>query len=403
MPTLEDRLRTRIGAAGKITFAEFMEMALYYGELGYYTKPDRISARGDFYTSPEVHPAFGSLICVQLQEMWEHLDRPREFSCIEMGAARGRLANDITRYAARLDRAFAASLRYETVDRAAPGQPRHPPAAGATGVLLSNELLDALPVHRFVVHRGEIRELYVCINGDGKFSLEPGDPSMGVKSERLAGIAARLPDGFSGEVSAGLADWAKQADRAIARGYVITIDFGHDRTALYDSSRSAGTLRSYWRHELVGSPFERIGNQDMAAHVDFTAVDEELAAAGFAKLGQATQSDFLVRLGARGWVRRVRDSGASLADQQRARAGLLELIKPEGLGGFRVLIHGRGIDPERRLSGLSDVSRASTLELPFPLAEPDDLRLPLVDARYPHALPEPDFTWEDLLGPGGRD
>src|SRR3970282_1805998 len=107
MTRAEELLTARIREAGRITFAEFMETALYDPEAGYYTRPGRISARGDFYTSPEVQPAFGVLICVQLREMWTLLGRPQTFRCVEYGAAGGTLAQDVTGYAARIDPDFA--------------------------------------------------------------------------------------------------------------------------------------------------------------------------------------------------------------------------------------------------------------------------------------------------------
>src|SRR3972149_5232230 len=155
MTLVESVLRSRVRAAGRITFAEFMETALYEPDAGYYTRPDRISARGDFYPSPTVHPAFGALICVQLREMWELLGRPRPFACVELGAASGVLAAGIQSYAHRLDKPFSRALRYTSVDRAmtTTGSPEEAASAPASrargegegevvGCGLSNELLE---------------------------------------------------------------------------------------------------------------------------------------------------------------------------------------------------------------------------------------------------------------------
>ncbi|MBM3959183.1 MAG: SAM-dependent methyltransferase [SAR202 cluster bacterium] len=403
MTTLEEKLRARIKAAGQITFAEFMEVALYDPDSGYYTSPDRISARGDFYTSPEVHPAFGALICVQLREMWWRLDRPAPFTCIEMGAGRGRLMRDITGYAPLMDPDFADALHYVTVDRAAPGQQRATHETATSGVVLSNELLDAFPVHRFVIEAGRVRELYVCVERNGELGLARGDPSSEVITRRFDGLPNQLPDGFVGEVCTDLAGWANSVALSLTRGYVLTIDFGHDRADLYAPPRSSGTLRCYWRHQEAGDPFDRIGAQDIAAHVDFTAVDEALSAAGFARVGRTSQSEFLTRLGARDLVRRVYESKGSRSERERHRSGILELIRPTGLGGFRVVAHGRGVDPEQTLAGFSGSRDHTARPVPFPEYGPDGQRIPVGEGRYPHAATEMTATWEDLLEPPNRE
>ncbi|MCH8284292.1 MAG: SAM-dependent methyltransferase, partial [Chloroflexi bacterium] len=181
MTRAEEIIRRRIRDRGRITFAEFMELALY-GPGGYYTSRTPIGRKGDYYTSPLVHPLFGALLALQLEQLWRLLDAPSRFVVVEPGAGDGRLALDVITYARRLDAAFVRALEYVAVDRfpRPPGGPAANflggPASGVswlrcdraplrdlTGCVLSNELVDSLPVHRVAMTGGRLRELYVTL------------------------------------------------------------------------------------------------------------------------------------------------------------------------------------------------------------------------------------------------
>ena len=170
----ESEIRRRVAESGKITFAEFMRIALYHPTGGYYSSVSPFGAEGDYYTSPAAHPAFGALLALELRRMWQLLGRPSPFYVIEAGAGSGLLARDVTGYALRLAGGFAEALRYLALDRIPPptGSGRAPggyqrvlsngvPLAGIVGCVLSNELFDAFPVHRFEVHERSIKEVYV--------------------------------------------------------------------------------------------------------------------------------------------------------------------------------------------------------------------------------------------------
>jgi SAM-dependent MidA family methyltransferase len=416
MTLVESVLESRIRATGRITFAEFMETALYHPDAGYYTRPDRISARGDFYTSPAIHPAFGALVCVQLREMWQLLGRPTRFQCVEFGAGLGVLASDVQTYAGRLDADFASSLRYLSVDRARPQadrpgtEPLTRPAeprdleAGAVGCVVSNELLDAFPVHRFVIRSGKVRELYVRISGEG-FAVQEGDPSSPELERRVSGCLSRLPEGYTGEACLVIEEWAAVVSSTLERGFVLTVDFGYERGALYSPARSSGTLRCYYRHTVTGDPFRHVGEQDITAHVDFTEVDEALGRAGFVAIGHTSQREFLGRLGAGGFLSRLAQSVESPSELAGNRAAILELVKPEGLGGFRVAIHGKGVAASPAgLTGLARdgserrrSSEAESRDLPVPVLGRGEDRVPVMEGRYPHAAQEFTATWEEMF------
>ncbi len=417
MTSVTDRLRTRIRARGPITFADFMEHVLY-AEGGYCARRARIGEAGDYFTAPHAHPAFGALIAVQLREFWDRLCRPAEFTAVELGAGDGLLASDIMTYTRRLDPEFAAALRYLAFDRVVPVAPVYPVMAveadrqpdreradpssllarlpeGATGCVLSNELLDAMPVHRFVVSGGRIQELFVGIDAEQLVEVA-GPPSTPEIEERAGPYARSLPDGFKGEVNPGIRLWAAQVSRVLARGFVLTVDYGHDRAALYSPERRLGTLRTYYRHTLGQDPLRRIGEQDITAHVDFTAVDEALAAEGFERAGQTAQRDFLNDIGLNEMVQRLRSDCASQAEADANRAGMLELIKPEGMGGFRVAIHSRGVRATAS-AGTGGQRAAGPASLPLPLLRDFKPRLSVSAAAHPHASSPALPAWEELF------
>ena len=179
----EAEIHRLIATRGRITFAEFMEVALYHPGGGYYTSGDRVGASGDYYTSPSVHPAFGALLAVQLFQMWQLLGRPESFTVAEAGAGNGLLGRDIANSAADLPVPFRQALRYVCIDRRASagleagldGVSRvcanGVPLRGVVGCVLSNELLDAMPVHQVTCEDGELKELYVVAR-DGELAVQ---------------------------------------------------------------------------------------------------------------------------------------------------------------------------------------------------------------------------------------
>ena len=191
--TPEDEIRKRVASHGPITFAEFMEVALYHLGGGYYIQARKDSPHRDYYTSPSAHPAFSALITVQLEAMWKALDRPTAFHVVEMGAGSGLMARDITEYAREHLPEFVNAIRYVGVDKASDETPR-----GVVGCVVSNELIDAFPVHRFEIKDGSLVELFVDVDGDGRLhSLSGGavdtaaSPASRQARRRIAGRDAR--------------------------------------------------------------------------------------------------------------------------------------------------------------------------------------------------------------------
>jgi SAM-dependent MidA family methyltransferase len=362
-------LAARINASGPIPFAEFMRECLYHPEHGYYSRL-ATRRRGDYYTSVDVHPIFGRLIARQLAEMWELLGSPRPFLAVESGAGVGRLAANILDFAARELPAFYAATHYIAVEHSAERRAEHVAAlashaAGgrvsssaeiptniAAGCVFSNELLDALPTHRVVMKGGRLREIYVGLEG-GRFIELLREPSTPAIEQYFQEQGIALPEGHHAEACLEACRWIEDAGRAIGRGFVLTIDYGHEAPALYDERHNRGTLLAYRNHQVTENILDAPGEQDLTSHVNFTALELWGRRAGLEKTGLVTQSQFLVALGRANEFADLYEPGQSELEKLRARLSLKNLIHPEGLGEkFQVLIQHKGIE-NPRLTGLS--------------------------------------------------
>jgi SAM-dependent MidA family methyltransferase len=362
-------LAVRIRAGGPIPFAEFMRECLYHPQYGYYS---RLSERrdGDYYTSVDVHPVFGRLIARQLAEMWRVLGSPQPFLAVESAAGVGGLAADILDFAARELPEFYSALRYVAVEYSPARRAEHAAALALhiamgrassseevlqnvpAGCIFSNELLDALPTHRVVMKGGELQEVYVALKGD-KFVEVTREPSTPAIAQYFREQGIDLPEGLQGEACLEACSWIENAGRAIGRGFVMTIDYGHEAKALYNERHNRGTLLAYRNHVVNENILDAPGEQDLTSHVNFTALDVWGRRAGLARTGLVTQSEFLVALGKGNEFADLYEPGQSEVEKLRARLLLKNLIHPEGLGEkFQVLIQHKGIE-NPKLTGLS--------------------------------------------------
>lgn len=344
VPELVERLRDEIARNGPITFARFMERALYEPGLGYYvTSGDRTTPSGDFVTAPELHPIFGWAIANQVDEMWRWLGEPGDFVLREYGAGRGTLGRAVGEGLAQIGSALATRLKYEPVEVAA-RQATHVSEAAFTGVVLANEFLDALPVHRVIGASGRLRELYVGWS-EGRFVELVGDPS----DERLVAWyidGDRLANGQRAEVCLKLGEWLASVAAVLLRGYVLLIDYGFPRSELLSPSRATGTIRAFRGQHVSSDVLSGVGRQDITAHIDLDALESEARAAGFEVLGRTTQAEFLMGSGLDDIYQAVRDE----ADRQWEAATLLRsavrlLLDPRQMGSYAVVLLGRGVEP----------------------------------------------------------
>ena len=406
MTGVESKIRKRLATRGKIPFAEFMGLALFDPEGGYYTDESPFGPAGDYFTSPATHPAFGALVAVQLQRMWEVLGHPARFTVVEMGAGNGLLASDVVEYAAGMSSDFSGCLNYVAVDRFRPAdESKAPdgahriiadgvPLSQVTGCFLSNELVDSFPVHRFQIHLGAVNEIYVALNEDGAFTEVVAEPSTPLLAGRIEELALSLPDGFRGEVNLGIPPWLSQVSNALKRGFVVTIDYGYEAAELYSQARAGGTLQTYYRHTQGGSPYQCVGRQDITAHVDFSALGSAGNSLGLQLLGLPTQARFLRDLGFEAMRQKVRGQGLGDRERNANTMAMLELVKPEGLGGFKVLVQERGTG----VTGLGQLAPAESVlgQLDVPPLGPR--HMPLMEGRYPHLEWDPGDLW-----PFGRE
>ena len=402
----EDEIRARISQRGRITFAEFMGIALYHPAGGYYRRGGAVGPAGDYYTSPSAHPAFGALLAVQLGRMWDLLGRPARFDVVELGAGSGRLATDICTHADRLEPGFAEAIRYVAVDRSILASITHRPTGsaprsydcvradgvpmrGVEGCFISNELVDAFPVHRFLVDDG-ILELYVTERA-GRLVEIPGEPSTPALARRLGRLPHRLPPGYCGEVNLAIGPWMTDVGEALKRGFAVTIDYGDLAHDLYSLERASGTLQTYRGHSPGAGPLTQIGLQDITSHVDFSTAAYEGRSAGLETVGLATQGEYLRRLGMGSWIQAVRTLPMGQQEIQANTMAMRHLVDPSGLGNFKVLV-------QEKSTGIDDMETI----MPGPdddLGTPPLLsreHMPLMEGRYAHSAWQP--TWTDLMG-----
>jgi SAM-dependent MidA family methyltransferase len=368
---LKDIITARITERGRITFADFMAACLYEPGLGYYTSPGRkVGAEGDFYTSITVHAAFGRVIAREIAQMWRCMGCPSSFTLVECGGGNGRLACDIMGYIGEREEQMYASLRLvlvekepslesaqremlvDHVDRITWLSPEEFAAAGFSfiGCLYSNELIDALPVHRVLMKPEGLQEIYVTLKG-GDFVEEAGEPSAPEIVEYLKRVAVELHPGQQAEVNLNASKLLATASRALQRGFILTIDYGYPAQEMYTPGRKQGTLLCYHRHQIEENPYLRMGLQDITAHVDFTNLIKCGEDLGLKNVWFGEQYRFLLSAGIVEEIEAIERSDISDEEKLRLRLTLKKLIMPEGGMGdtFKMLIQSRGVDTPRLL------------------------------------------------------
>lgn len=356
---LVERIREEIRSAGPMPFARFMGLALYDPDGGYYRSATARAGRaGDFITAPELHPIFGATLADGVVDIWDRLGRPDPFVVHEHGAGDGALAvallgelasgplGPLVRYRpvevdprridALRDRLRSVGLG-DALLTTAPSEP-------TDGIVIANEVLDALPVHRVRQRDGILRELAVAVDPAGAFIEQEIEPTTPALAERLAAERIALVDGQTAELCLELDRWIAEASADLARGVLILIDYGAPAPELYDPVRRRdGTLRAYLRHQVHGDPFRHVGRQDLTAHVDVTAVEGAAHRAGLSTLGTTTQAEALVSLGIEGRLQAIQaDRATTFEEYAVVRSSLMRMLDPSAMGRFRVMVFGRG-------------------------------------------------------------
>lgn len=356
---LSEIIRQRIHEQGPISFRDFMEMCLYYPGAGYYTSPgERIGKQGDFYTSANLGEWLGATLARQLVQMWE-LSGRGEFTVVEYGAGTGLLCRDILQALER-NKEFFSRLRYCIIEKSPAMRSRQKLLLGDgpcwhesietlapfTGCVLSNELVDNFSVHR-VVMLDELMEIYVDYDSAFRERLEPASAAVRQYFDELG---VTLPRGFRTEVNLEAVSWISEIAESLAKGYVITIDYGYSSTELYRSRRSGGTLLCYHKHNINDQAFLHIGQQDITCHVNFSALAHWGEKQGLGITGFTTQAGFMLGLGLEDLLQqsiRSSDLGGMRQYAFLKHSFLLDIGQK-----FKVLIQQKGLPPSLLL-GLS--------------------------------------------------
>lgn len=352
-------IQEKILTTGPIPFHDFMEMALYYPGLGYYTSPgDRPGWNGDFYTSPLLTPLFGEMIGRQMEEMWSILDK-KPFTIVEYGAGSGTLCEAIINYS-KSNRSFYKKLNYVIIEKNnSPGlrKIRDPrlklcdsiqALSPVNGCILANELVDNFPVHRVVMEQ-ELMEVYVDYKDDFFEILRPAPPSL---KEYLEEMEIVLPFGFRTEINLDAINWLQEIGLALEKGFVLTIDYGYATGELYDYSRRDGTLVCYYKHTVNQNMYSHVGEQDITSHVNFSALRHWGIKKGLDYCGFTDQAQFLLGLGLSDYLKKLetRKGKAHVDNSTNTSFSLYKLLVDMG-NKFKVLIQHKGLG-QPLLSGI---------------------------------------------------
>ncbi|MEC7914400.1 MAG: SAM-dependent methyltransferase [Chloroflexota bacterium] len=354
---------------GPISFETFMEIALY-SEVGYYRNEDVFGIAGDYYTSPHIHPIFASICALQVEKMWKAMDQPAPFFIMEQGAGDATLAKDVLEAISILNQDLYSSLTYICVDRrkieiddnshieivqSNQLEPFH-----RTGVFISNELIDSFPVKMIEIRDRKIFEIYVGINSRGSFEEILVPIAIDDYMDFLPSKIEQL-NGYRGPLNTKMDDWYSNISDALNCGFVITIDYGFDREVFFSMEKSHRLLQTYYKHVDGSNPFQRIGSQDITAHVDFDTLKQSGHKYGFKECGYFSQAEWLNSMGLDKLLCKMRADGL----ENRNTINLISALNDiSGLGGFKVLIQGKNVEHFDVRDLNSDVFWPPGLEFP---------------------------------------
>ena len=353
---LLDFISVEIRQKGAIPFVEFMHQALYAPNLGYYSSGlQTFGVHGDFITAPELTPLFGQTLANQCQQVLSTIEDPILF---EFGAGSGQLCVDMLSHLEQLD---CLPSEYHILDVSGHLQQRQKdliakklphlaarvkwlsqwPTASFNGVVIANEVLDAMPVHRFLQTKDGLLESYITLNQQAALS-EVYHPCTNPRlTQYVAEVLPNVSYPYQSEANLFIDDWFRQCYAMLGRGAMFIIDYGFPRHEYYHPERCNGTLMCHYRHLAHGDPLLHLGEQDITAHVDFTHVAEAAHAAGFHVAGYTNQASFLLDNGLLSLLTAVEDAHARINSQQAVK----QLLQPNDMGElFKVIALTKHID-----------------------------------------------------------
>ncbi len=353
-------IKDRINKNGSISFRDFMDMALYYPELGYYTSPKvKIGGYGDFYTASELDRAFGELLAKQFIQIYNEKVKERPFQIVEIGAGKGYLAYDILNYLRNNNSEVFKNTKYIIIEKS----PYHIDIQkevlkdfenvewiqdiidfddeSINGVIFSNELFDSFPVHLIRKINGKIYEVFITVDDDDNIKevlKEANEEIIRYINE----LNIKILEGMQTEINLDAKDYIQKIGKKLNKGYVITIDYGYPSAELYKSYRMRGTLLCYHKHKYSENFYENVGLQDITSHVNFSALKYYGRLAGLEFLGFTDQAHFLTNLGLLDILNELqqRDDYESYERINRLKS----LVLPKGMGEkFKVLVQYKNV------------------------------------------------------------
>lgn len=353
----------------RITFAEYMEMCLYDPEFGYYNSDlITIGDRGDYFTSASLSRDLGELLAKQFVQFWQILGKPSPFQLVEMGAGEGKLAEAILTYLAQDYPDFFAVLEYIIIEKSIKLKHKQQDllanlltqniaiswltwdelkADSIIGCFFSNELVDAFPVHLVCLNNGHLAEIYLTEKNNQLIEIK-AELSTSVITDYFQLIDIDIngktyPESYRTEVNLQSLIWLKQVANKLKQGYLLTIDYGYEAEKYYHPQRTQGTLNCYYQHRHHHNPYVNIGSQDLTSHVNFTALIKYGESLNLNLLGFTKQALFLMALGLGDRLSSLQDDSISMALLWQRRNQLHQLINPDGLGNFGVLLQGKNL------------------------------------------------------------
>lgn len=355
---LAERLRERIRREGPITFRDWMRVALYDEDEGYYCRADRQKwgRAGDYRTSPERSSLFAATFARYFARLYDQLGRPREWTIVEVGAGDGRFASGVletlqnsfpsafsaTRYVVDEADAHSHSLARERLEPFADRVEFRTLANVEVdlGIVFSNELLDAFPVHRVVMQDGQLGEYYVSAGPNGDFEWIVATPSSGRLADYFAHSGIQLAEGRVAEVNLEIEEWLRKVSSKLHAGYLVTVDYGASAEELFCSAaRGQGTLRGFHQHRFVNDILARPGEQDLTTTIDWTFVKRTSEALGFELIEFERQDKFLLEAGLLNQLEVETQRSEGEAAKLRLSTAAREMILPDGMAAhFQVLV-----------------------------------------------------------------
>jgi SAM-dependent MidA family methyltransferase len=350
----------KIKEEGPISFHDFMELSLYHPDLGYYTSDgNKLGRSGDYYTSPFLTSLFGQMIAKQLEEMWRIMDKPN-FTVVEYGAGTGLLCHDILEELKNCPE-FYDKLHYCIIEKSAVMREKQQTILNEkvswlnrinelkeiTGCVLSNELLDNFSVHQ-VVMKDKLMEVFVGYENGFVELLRPASNELVDYFDRLQ---IKLPEAYRTEVNLEALPWLSEISLALKKGFLLTIDYGFSADELYNPRRSSGTLICYYQHKVNERPYDNIGNQDITAHVNFSALHHWGSQYGLQLCGFTNQAHFLQGLGLTEHIKKMEERGFHQQQNDMGKVFLVRSLLMDMGTKLKVLIQQKGLQSPQ-LSGL---------------------------------------------------